>query len=490
MRIPAFPSGFLRSWAAACALAALALVPYAAEAQSNGNKSRAGTPQKAVRGPAKAAIAAPAVWAPNPGVTSRDAFLAIDAGTGRDLASDRPDELRHPASLTKLMTLYMTFSALDSGRLSPGQSLPVSLAAVNVQPTKMGAALGGTLSVRDAAMGLITRSANDAAVVLAEALAGSEEEFARAMTQRARQLGMLQTTFRNASGLPHREQVTTARDMARLGQALLRDFPHYYALFSTQTYLYRGRPLENHNRMLQTYPGADGMKTGYTMASGFNLVMSASRDGRRVIGVVMGGDSASLRDRDMAVLMDRGFAAAQAQSLPAWSAPRPPATARYSAVNFAPGMPLPKTDPPARSIVRAEPPAAPAPPASATAAAPHDPAAPTPGSGPRVAAAAPAPPAPGPAPAQLGGWVIQIGSFNDSRTAEVALERASGSLPSLAGKAAPTIDEIQLAGKSFHRARLANLSQDEALDGCKRLEQRKIFCAALQVTAWNTAGAR
>src|SRR5205814_5490311 len=206
-----------------------------------------------------------------------------------------------------------------SGRLSLGDTLAVSMNALNAPPTKIGMQPGGTVMVRDAVMGLVTRSANDAAVLLAETLGGDEDSFARMMTQKARQLGMSSTVFRNASGLPDPEQVTTARDMARLANALLRDFPHYYPVFSVLTYNYRGRPLENHNRMLASYAGADGLKTGYTNASGFNLVMSALRDNRRLIGVVMGGDSAGQRDRMMAMLMDQGFATAATMRLSGWA---------------------------------------------------------------------------------------------------------------------------------------------------------------------------
>ena len=275
---------------------------------------------------------------PNPNVGAKDSYLIVDAASGRELASDQADELRHPASLTKLMTLYLTFSALDSGRLSLGDALPVSMNALNAPPTKMGMTPNGTVLVRDAVMGLVTRSANDAAVLLAEALGGDEDSFARLMTQKARQLGMASTVFRNASGLPNPEQVTTARDMARLANALLRDFPHYYPVFSVLSYNYRGRPLANHNRMLASYAGADGLKTGYTNASGFNLVMSAMRDNRRLIGVVMGGNSAFQRDRLMAELMDRGFTTAQATSVSAWTSPRVPSSARYSAANFVQGI--------------------------------------------------------------------------------------------------------------------------------------------------------
>jgi D-alanyl-D-alanine carboxypeptidase len=455
-------------WIAVCSVIA-ALVPSAPAAA----QTRAAPPTKIHA--AKAVQRAASPWVPNPAVTSKDSYLIVDATSGRELASDRPDELRHPASLTKLMTLYLVFSALDSGQLSLGDSLPVSLAALNASPTKMGM-VGGSVTVRDAVMGLVTRSANDAAIVLGEALGGDEENFARLMTQKARQLGMSSTVYRNASGLPNREQVTTARDLAKLAHALLRDYPHYYPVFSVQSYVYRGRPLGNHNLMLQSYSGADGLKTGYTNASGFNLVLSAVRDNRRLIGVVMGGDSGFSRDRLMAELMDRGFETAQALALSPWTTPRIPASARYAAANFVPGAGFPDV-PRVGQVVKAEP--APAAPAAGPTPAPI-----------QVATASPTAPVGGSA-AVLGSWVIQVGSFNDSRTAEQALERASSALPDpIRAHGTAAIDEVQMAQRTFHRARLVNLSQTEAIDGCKKLSQRKIYCSALQVTAWNTPGAR
>lgn len=465
---------FLRRCAANLSRVAVCILLFpflfiaSAAAQGPGTQSRAAPPPK-IHSANK--IRHASGWVPNPNVVGKDSYLIVDATSGRELASDQPDSPRHPASLTKLMTLYLTFSALDSGRLSLGDAIPVSVNAANAPPTKMGMQPGGTVIVRDAIMGLVTRSANDAAVLLGEALGGDEESFARMMTQKARQLGMSSTVFRNASGLPNREQVTTARDMARLANALLRDYPHYYPIFSVQSYTYHGRPLDNHNHMLGNYPGADGLKTGYTAASGFNLVMSAMRDNRRLIGVVMGGSSPGQRDRLMAELMDRGFASAQAMNLSPWTSPRTPPSARYSAANFTPGTAIPD----APRVVRAEPP-----PANSL----HSP-------GPvRVASAAPAGSADTALPA-VGSWVIQVGSFSDARSAQLALERASAVLPEIVrSHGAATVDEVQLAQKTFHRARLTNLSQAEAVDGCKRLEQRKIYCSALQVTAWNTPGAR
>lgn len=412
----------------------------------------------------------PSGWIPNPAVTARDSYLILDATSGRELASDHPDDQRHPASLTKLMTIYLTFSALDSGRLSLGDALPVSMNALNAPPTKMGLTPNGTVNVRDAIMALVTRSANDAAVVLAEALAGDEASFAQMMTQKARQLGMTSTVFRNASGLPNREQVTTARDLARLAYALLRDYPHYYPIFSVQAYPYRGRTLENHNRMLLTYEGADGLKTGYTVASGFNLVMSAMRDNRRLIGVVMGGNSAWQRDKLMAELMDSGFATAEAMRLSSWTAIRKPASARYTATNFDPALGLPQSTQ-RLAVVPTEPQAVTIDQRTAAA----------------VAAQGSAPPT-GPS---IGSWAIQLGSFSDAQSAQLALGRASVALPgNTRSSAAATVEEVQMSAKTFHRARLTNLSQAQAVEGCKALEKRKIYCSALQVTAWNTPGAR
>jgi D-alanyl-D-alanine carboxypeptidase len=468
---------------AAAFLLVAALLPADANAQSPPQKRAAPTGKaKAVR-PA----AASSGWVGNPAVDGRDAYIILDATSGRELSSDQPDGLRHPASLTKLMTIYLTFSALDSGRLSLGDGLPVSINALNAPPTKMGLPPGGTVSVRDATMALVTRSANDAALVLAEALGGDEASFAQMMTSKARQLGMSQTVFRNASGLPNREQVTTARDMARLAFALMRDFPHYYPVFSVQSWPYRGRILENHNRMLGSYEGADGLKTGYTNASGFNLVMSAVRENRRLIGVVMGGDSAGQRDRMMAMLMDQGFATASTMRLSAWTNIRKPPSARYTSANFDPSLVIPESTPRLAT-------ASAQPLAGFTAAASPPPAAPAPQAEQRVASLAASTPAQGSAaPPQngpsIGSWVIQVGSFNDPQAAQLAIERAASTLSDMSS-VTTAVDEVQMANKTFHRARLTNLSQGQAVDGCKRLEKKKIYCSAIQVTAWNTPGAR
>lgn len=236
------------------------------------------------------------------------ADFVMDAKTGQVLHSTDPDALRHPASLTKMMTLYLTFEALKEGRLSLSQELPISQRAASQEPSKLGLRPGSDIRVEDALLGLVVKSANDATVVLAEALGGSEEEFARMMTSKARELGMERTVFRNPSGLPDPQQVTTARDMAKLGQALIYNFPQFYPYFSRDSFSYGGVRHGNHNRLMGRYRGMDGIKTGFIRASGFNLVASTVRGQRRLIAVVFGGRSAVSRDNKMAVLLDQSYA--------------------------------------------------------------------------------------------------------------------------------------------------------------------------------------
>src|SRR5262249_19863335 len=233
--------------------------------------------------------------------------IVIDLETGQVLSQENPDAITYPASLTKMMTLYLTFEALNAGRLRLDQYLPVSYAAASRSPTKLGLRPGESIAVQDLILGLVTRSANDAACVLAEGLAGSEPAFAEYMTSQARTLGMTRTVYRNASGLPDSDQYTTARDQAQLAVALYRDFPKEYRYFATREFYFRGSTIHNHNHLLDWYEGADGIKTGYTGASGFNLAASAVGNGHGLMGVIMGGPSAGTRDGEMAALLDRGF---------------------------------------------------------------------------------------------------------------------------------------------------------------------------------------
>jgi D-alanyl-D-alanine carboxypeptidase len=240
--------------------------------------------------------------------SDRYAGMVIEAETGRVLSAMNPDEPRYPASLTKLMTLYMLFEALRDRRVSLDTPVPVSAHAASMEPSKLGLTPATRLTVEQGIYGLVTKSANDAASALGELLAGGNEaRFGQMMTLRARALGMAHTTFRNASGLPNSEQVTTARDMATLARHLVQDFPDEYRYFSTPSFVFHGQTIFNHDRMLQTYPGADGMKTGYTEAAGHNLVTSAMRGGVRLIGVVLGAGSNAQRDIRMRAQLDDGF---------------------------------------------------------------------------------------------------------------------------------------------------------------------------------------
>lgn len=243
-------------------------------------------------------------------VQARYASIVVDADTSEVLHEVNADTRNYPASLVKMMTLYMVFEALEDGRLRCDQALKVSRYGASMIPSRLGLKAGQSIQVEDAILALVTKSANDAAVALGEALGGTEAEFARMMTERAGELGMTQSTFRNASGLPDRRQLSTARDMATLAQALLREFPQYYNYFSKTEFRYNRRTYKNHNRLLKTYAGTDGIKTGYTRASGYNLVASVKRDGRRLVAVVFGGKTARTRNRHMVKLLDRGFAKA------------------------------------------------------------------------------------------------------------------------------------------------------------------------------------
>jgi D-alanyl-D-alanine carboxypeptidase len=233
------------------------------------------------------------------------AAIVVDANSGSVLHASNPDALRHPASLTKIMTLYMLFERLEAGKLKLDTPLKVSAHAEDQAPTKLDLEDGETILVEDAIKGMVTRSANDAAVVVAEALAESEEEFARLMTRKAQALGMTKTVYKNASGLPNDSQVTTARDQAILGRAIQERFPTYYKYFQTHSFVFRGHTIGNHNRLLGRVEGVDGIKTGYTNASGFNLVTSLRRDKRHVVAVVLGGSSAGSRDARMRELLSQ-----------------------------------------------------------------------------------------------------------------------------------------------------------------------------------------
>lgn len=235
------------------------------------------------------------------------ASIVLDAETGEVLHSVNADTRNHPASLTKIMTLYMMFDAIEKKKFTFDSKLKVSRKASQQRPSKLGLRKGSTIKVRDAIMALVTKSANDVAVVVAESLAKSEAEFAKKMTAKAHEMGMKNTFFKNASGLHKKGQLSSARDMATLGLRIKADFPEHYKLFKTWKYKYKNRTYYNHNKLLRYYEGTDGIKTGFTNASGFNLVASVNRNGRRLMGVVFGGKTSKSRNKHMTKILDKGF---------------------------------------------------------------------------------------------------------------------------------------------------------------------------------------
>jgi D-alanyl-D-alanine carboxypeptidase len=301
--------------------------------------------------------------------------IVVDGNTGRVLHASAAEALRHPASLTKIMTLYLLFERLEAGRIKLDTQLKVSEHSAEQAPTKLGLKPGQTIAVEDAIKAVVTKSANDAAVAIAENLAGDEREFAKLMTQKAHALGMERTTYVNASGLPDDDQVTTAQDQALLGRAIQERFPRYYKFFSTEEFVYHGAAMRNHNHLLGVVGGVDGIKTGYTRASGFNLVTSVHRDGRYIVAVVMGGRSASQRDARMRELIndhireaslrhtaptiaekiDRAEPRGEAQSVAAAKVAlsvHPDASAADAAANAASGIAVGSSDPIQPRLVR------------------------------------------------------------------------------------------------------------------------------------------
>jgi D-alanyl-D-alanine carboxypeptidase len=387
---------------------------------------------------------------------SREAeSIVIDAETGRVLNEMNADAITYPASLTKMMTLYLTFEALNSGRLGLDQYLPVSSEAASKSPTKLHLVPGDSVQVHDLILGIVTKSANDAAAVLAEGLAGSEPAFADRMTAKARQLGMTNTIYRNASGLPDPEQRTTARDVAQLALALYNDFPREYRYFATREFYFRGRVILTHNHLLDWYEGADGIKTGYIGASGFNLAASAVRNGHRLIGVVMGGASAGSRDREMAALLDQGFADVGVA---------PALVARREAPVPSPVVAETETDQP--EVVRPREKIGQLAKAARKIAAHLSP----------VAKAEAAPIA-----HQTDRWSIQLGAFQVESAAEQAA-RSAAAVPGARGKPVQIVQPSKGAKEHVYRARLLNFSPQEAQGACAALHKKKIECSVVPPT--------
>lgn len=403
-----------------------------------------------------------------PAEARKYAAIVIDAQNGSVLHSRHADARRYPASLTKMMTLYMVFEALEKGRLSLDDRLKISRRAAGQPASKVGLRAGRTIKVRDAILSLVTKSANDVATVVAEGLAGTEVEFARQMTKKARQLGMSSTAFRNASGLPHRKQVTTARDMARLSRALLRHFPQYYDYFSTRFFQYGGSRFKNHNALLRSYSGADGIKTGYIRASGFNLAASAERNGRRVIAIVFGGRTARTRNKEVERLLNIGFS-------------RNPRVFVASPVVLPRRNPLrtaqaPTTNPPVGSAIQAEPAAGrPANIATGIQLPRRNPFFQQDGEAQAVALNSMEPAAPGPAQMVIEGWQVQVGAYSGFAQAHAAAVQAAERLTDDARFRGIFVDSD--GQREIYRARLVGFEEMyQAAQACAELRRRAFDC--------------
>ncbi|MDH4984530.1 SPOR domain-containing protein [Aminobacter anthyllidis] len=454
---------------------------------------------------------------------SRYAAIVIDANTGETLHSSSADSRRYPASLTKMMTLYLTFEALSKGRIQKDSKVVFSKNAAAEPPTKIGVKAGGSISVESAILSLITRSANDASTALGEMIGGSEENFARMMTAKARSLGMKGTVFRNANGLPNTAQFTTARDMAKLGIALREHFPQYYSYFSTRSFAFGRQRIANHNRLLGRIKGVDGIKTGYTRASGFNLVSSVQDGNRRIVAVVLGGTSGASRDNQMAQLIKtympqasrRGggdliaktdtpmpaVTVAKAQ-LPKRNAPTPDMRPEADLVEVAEAS----QDEAAESVEEVVAAAVPAPKPTITAAAQ-----------PKIAMAsterfggkipfqirkakdrAPSEPAgveqayaeqPAPAVQALdqmktasvpSGWAIQVASSPSDGEARAILDKTAKKVPTVLADASAYTVPFEKGGVTYFRARFAGFdSKDSAWNACNALKKKKIACYAI-----------
>jgi D-alanyl-D-alanine carboxypeptidase len=429
-----------------------------------------------------------------PVAARQEAAILVDHATGEVLTARNADERVFPASLTKMMTLYLTFRSLEAGQLTPSSRLKVSARAAAMPPTKLGLKAGATIRVEDAILALVTKSANDAASVLAENLGGSEDGFARLMTRTARQLGMSRTVFRNASGLPDAQQRSTARDLARLARRLIEDYPGYYGYFSRRSFSYAGRTHGNHNRLLSSYGGMDGLKTGYTRASGFNLAASAVRDGRRLVAVVVGGPTARARDASMVELLDAGFGIPRRQRSPAPtlvasplpSPPRPEsAEAAVLAVAEEPRSVAADAGQVLAASLESPPPAGDAPvfipaarPERAQAVASVEAESARPGKAAREAKGKRASAKKQPNRRPYG---VQVGAFRKSGQARQALKLAVGRAPDLLRGTFASVGSSQKAGGgTMFRATLVGLSKADADSVCRRLKRHRQDCMTIQ----------
>jgi D-alanyl-D-alanine carboxypeptidase len=394
------------------------------------------------------------------GGSSVAASIVVDMNSGRVIQAQSPDTPRYPASLTKMMTLYMLFTYMRAGVITPDSELLVTPYAASQSPTKLNLKPGSTIRTRDAIGALVTLSANDVAVTVAENLAGTEGNFARMMTKKAQSIGMMSTVFRNASGLPNDEQVTTARDMAILAQRLIRDFPEYYDCFQTKYFSYNGRRYRNHNHLLFGYKGTDGIKTGYTRAAGFNLTASVQRGDKHLVAVVLGGRTSATRDAAMRSLLDQSFPKAIAAkpsapyvaSLDDAAPPRPTAkkqvfelagasaqTIRFGSQSDAQAATMPVTAP-----------------ESSTAEGDTD------------------------ATEATGPFHVQVGAYTSQAEATSRLGEVQGRAASLLDGHPPVSMMFQKDDTQWYRARFAGFTQDDARSTCAELKRMSLDCIVMR----------
>ncbi len=438
----------------------------------------------------------------SPADSAKYAAIVVDAESGEVLYARRADDRRYPASITKVMTLYLTFEALAEGRISLDDRVMMSPRAAAQPPSKLGLPAGQTLSVDDAIRALAIKSANDVAVALAEKVGGSESRFAALMTIKAQELGMTQTRFVNPHGLPDSRQISSARDIAILARAVMRDYPQYYPYFSQKTWVFQGREMRNTNGLLHSMPGVDGMKTGFTNASGYNLVASSVRDGRRLITVMLGGSSTAARNNHVAELLNAGFdvirrrergeliTVAQAMFNPPMpegpvsyaelsqgdrtppSTPAPAAVrsrdltgdlnaaalrGRQGSATMRP-IPDPQEEPREMVLAAMVPVEAPKPPATKPATAKPKPAATKPKRDPNAT------------------WAVQVGAFKTRGDANAWLKQVGKRFSDHFGEAE---GQVQTAS-GWYRTRYLHLTQDAAKAACETLKAKKVPCLVLK----------
>lgn len=411
------------------------LILVMADGASAAEKKKSKTKQRKVRTKSSRVIPA----APN---SARYADIVIEADTGRILRETNGAAPRHPASLTKMMTLYLAFQAIENSALRLDSALPVSSLAASQSPSKLGLRAGQTIRAYDAIMGLVTQSANDAAVVIAEALGGDVDNFARMMSDQARTLGMRGTVFRNPNGLPDDAQITTARDMAMLGYALIHHYPGFYGYFGRTSFTYKGRVYNNHNHLMKRFAGMDGIKTGYIRASGFNLVASAVQNNKRLIAVIFGGTSAPSRDRAMENLLNEAF----------------DKVAQNGGSQSAENLPLPSKVPTALALAK------------------------RPRPKPESYPAAPSlqedtPRSPQPVTASSGAWGIQVGAFGSIDAAQRYLVSISRIMKPLLGDAEQSLQKVTMTdGTEIYRTRFMGVEQKTARDACSYMVKHGQSC--------------